>query len=425
MTGAEDLLDLGASLAIGLLIGIERGWHQRALAAGSRTAGVRTFALVGLLGGLGARVGRDLGPLLPAVAFAAVAALVVSSYVLRVRRGGPNDATTEVAALITFVLGAGPPLGFGVPAAAAAVVTAGLLSTKRRIHLAVAGIEERELFAGLQLLAIAFLVLPLLPDRGVGPWEALNLRSMAWLVLLLGGLSFVGYAAVKRAGARVGLALSAVLGGLVSSTAVTLDFSRRARSQAPFTPLLGAGIVGAGGTMFLRVTALTAVVAPDLLVRVAPVLGAMALTCWIQAALAWRRARRELTADTAETLVRVANPLALGLALKFALLLAAVSILAAALRAWLGDRGVYLLSLAAGLGDVDALTLALARQHTQGLPALIAAQGVLIATAVDTCLKSTLACVLGGRALGLRVVRGFLLALLAGAAVLLALNLRW
>ncbi len=152
MTGADDLLHLGASLAIGLLIGIERGWHQRSQPEGARTAGVRTFPLLGLLGGVSARVGQDLGPLLPSVAFAAVAALMVSSYVLRARASGRYDATTEIAALVTFVLGAGPPLGFGVAAAAAAVGMAALLSTKRRLHLAVAGLEERELFETAQKL---------------------------------------------------------------------------------------------------------------------------------------------------------------------------------------------------------------------------------------------------------------------------------
>ncbi len=399
MPSAADLQHLGASLAIGLLIGVERGWHQRELAAGARAAGVRTFALIGLLGGGAARVGLELGgPLVPAVAFLALAGLLVAAYAARVRGGGRPDATTEVAALVTFVLGCGPPLGFGLTAGAAAVVVAGLLSTKRRLHAVVAGLEERELFAALQLLALAFLLLPLLPAEGVGPWGALHLRAILALVLLIGGLSFLGYAVVRRVGARVGLALAAALGGLVSSTAVLLDFARRARAEPGLLPLLRSGVVGAGGTMYARVTGLVALVDPSLAGRVAPPLLAAALTCWLTATLGWRRAVPGPPTPRAPVSVR--NPLALGLALKFALLLAGVSLLAAALTSWLGDRGAYVLAAVAGLGDVDAITLALSRQHAAGLAGAVAADAILIAAAVDTLLKVSLAFGLGGGAFG-------------------------
>lgn len=418
MSPWPELAPLAASTAIGLLIGTERGWHLREAAPGTRVAGVRTFTLIGLFGGLAGLFTEELGPAVVIVAFVALAALVVGPYLLRAREGGRQSATTEVAALVTFVLALGPPLGHGVVCGAAAVVVTLFLGWKRGIHGAVERLEEAELQAALKLLALAFVLMPLLPDEPFGPWDAINLHELLWMVLLLAGLSFVGYVVMRRAGARIGLALAALLGGLVSSTAVTLDFARRARTQPKLTPLLASGIVGAGGTMFARVIVLLAVVRPALLPLAAPPLALAALFCWGDALLAWRRSRREDDPPRLE----LKNPLELGLALKFALLLALVSLAAGGLRAWLGDRGVYALSVVAGLGDVDAITLTLARQSASGLDATIAVHGVLIASAVDTILKAGLAFGLGGRALGWHVARAFAVALALGAAALVALS---
>ncbi len=418
MSPWPELAPLAASTAIGLLIGTERGWHLREAAPGTRVAGVRTFTLIGLFGGLAGLFTEELGPAVVIVAFVALAALVVGPYLLRAREGGRQSATTEVAALVTFVLALGPPLGHGVVCGAAAVVVTLFLGWKRGIHGAVERLEEVELQAALKLLALAFVLMPLLPDEPFGPWDAINLHELLWMVLLLAGLSFVGYVVMRRAGARIGLALAALLGGLVSSTAVTLDFARRARTQPKLTPLLASGIVGAGGTMFARVIVLLAVVRPALLPLAAPPLALAALFCWGDALLAWRRSRREDDPPRLE----LKNPLELGLALKFALLLALVSLAAGGLRAWLGDRGVYALSVVAGLGDVDAITLTLARQSASGLDATIAVHGVLIASAVDTILKAGLAFGLGGRALGWHVARAFAVALALGAAALVALS---
>jgi uncharacterized membrane protein (DUF4010 family) len=395
------------------------GWRS-AGGAGTRVAGVRTFTLIGLFGGLAGLFTAELGPAVVIVAFTALAALVVGPYLVRAREGGRQSATTEVAALVTFALALGPPLGHGAVCGAAAVVVTLFLGWKRGIHGAVERLEEVELQAALKLLALAFVLMPLLPDEPFGPWDAINLHELLWMVLLLAGLSFVGYMVMRRAGARIGLALAALLGGLVSSTAVTLDFARRARTQPQLTPLLASGIVGAGGTMFARVIVLLAVVRPALLPLAAPPLGLAALFCWGDALLAWRRSRREDDPPRLE----LKNPLELGLALKFALLLALVALAAGALRAWLGDRGVYALSVVAGLGDVDAITLTLARQSALGLDATIAVHGVLIASAVDTVLKAGLAFGLGGRALGWHVSRSFAVAIVLGGAALVLVS-RW
>jgi uncharacterized membrane protein (DUF4010 family) len=412
VTSFSELLLLLASTAIGLLIGTERGWRQREQAPGTRAAGVRTFTLIGLLAGLAATYTATLGPALAIAGFVAVAGIVAIAYYRRSRKGGPQDATTDIAALVTYALALGPPLGHGMVCGAAAVVVAILLRSKQRIHGVVEKIEERELHASFLLLAIAFLLLPLLPDEGLGPWQALNPRDLVWMVLLIAGLGFVGYATMRRVGPRVGLAVTAIVGGLASSTVVTLDFARRAREHPSLTPLLGAGIVGAGGTMFARKLVLLAVVAPWLLPLAGPALAVAMLACWGKALWAWKRSAHTKPTEA----LALKNPLQLVPALKFAALLALVSLAAAALSAWLGEGGVYAVSVIAGLADVDALVLALARQTQDGLATGIAVQGVLIACAVDTLLKAGLSTGLGTPALGLRVARDFVVALALGAA---------
>jgi uncharacterized membrane protein (DUF4010 family) len=299
------------------------------------------------------------------------------------------------------------------------VVVAMLLGWKQRIHGVVERLEERELYAAFQLLGLAFVLLPILPDHGLGPWQAVNLHELVWMVLLIAGLGFVGYVTMRRVGPRPGLAISAIVGGLASSTAVTIDFSHRARAQPALTGLLAAGTVGAGGTMFARKLVLLAVVGPSLLPLAGPPLLATTLLCWGHALVAWRRSARGAPVEP----VPLKNPLQLGLALKFAGLLAGVSVAAAALRAWLGDQGVYAVSFVAGLADVDAVVLALARQVREGLAGEVAVYGVLLACTVDTLFKVGLAFGIGGRALGVRVSGAFLVALAAGAAVL-ALTVR-
>lgn len=413
MSTVHDLLPLAASTAIGLLIGTERGWHQRKAADGTRVAGVRTFTLIGLLGGLAGEFVADLGPGVVIVGFLALGALVAVSYLMRVRSGGLQSATTDVAALVTYALALGPPLGHGAACGAAAVLVAVLLGWKQRIHGAVAALEERELHAALKLLALAFVLLPLLPNEGLGPWQAINLHDLLWKVLLMAGLSFVGYLAMRRLGVRLGLALSALLGGLASSTAVTLDFARRARSQPAHLDLLAAGIVGAGGTMFFRVLVLLAVVRPTLLASAALPLGAMTLLCWLEALRGWRAHPPQ----GAGAQVELRNPLQMAMALKFAALLAGVELAVAAMRDWLGDRGVYGIAAVAGLGDVDAIAITLGRLQSQGLAADVAVHGVVLAAITDTLLKVAFALGVGGRALGARVAWRFLLVLAVGAAL--------
>lgn len=407
----ELLLPLAVSLSIGLLIGLERGWQERAAPEGSRIAGLRTFGLIGFLGGLWAVLAEQLGALVLGLAFAVLAALMILAHREDVRRNRDLGITTVVAALVTFALGALAVLGQAALAAAGAVLTMTLLSLKPLLHGWLRRMEYRDLTAVIKLLLISVVVLPALPDAGYGPWQALNPYRLWWMVILIAALSFAGYVAIKWMGPRHGVLLTGLLGGMVASTLVTLNFARLARDGHLAGPL-AAGIVLAAAVMFPRMLAEVAVVNPALLPALALPLGLMTGTA---AAGAWWLNRRQAGAQ-AEPALPVGNPMELLPALKFAALLALVMLLARAMHEWLGHGGLYAAAAVAGLTDVDAITLSLAHMAQGSLDPHAAARGIVLAALVNTAFKGGLAAAIAGGALARRVLP--VLALSAGAGVL-------
>jgi uncharacterized membrane protein (DUF4010 family) len=408
-------LRISVALALGLIVGVERGWRARDVESGVRTLGMRSFGLVGLLGGVVGTLGGGAGWVL-GLAFIGVAGLAAVTYVHSARASGDYGATTELALLVTFSLGALAAAGHEVEAAGAAVGTALLLSSKTRLHAFVAALDERELTAALQLLLVATVVIPLLPDRALGPYEAVNPRALGWLVLLISGVSFAGYVAVKLMGARRGTLVTAVLGGLTSSTAVTLAFARDARHDPRSAPLLGAGIGLAAATMALRVGVLVCVVAPELLRSLALPLGALTAVPVAAALLVPAREDGAVKGDS----LPLRNPLQLEFALGWAVLLALLFVLSRALHDWLGQPGLYLLAVVSGFADVDSISLSLARMVPDPLEPSLAARAILLAALSNTLAKAILAVVVGGRRLAL-YGGAILLATLAAGALVAAL----
>ncbi len=404
----ETFLDLGLSLAIGLLIGIERGWQERTAPDGSRVAGIRTFGLLGFLGGLWAVLGKEMGPFLTGAAFLAVAALLVVAHIADVRARGTVGITTLVAALITFALGALAVLGYGVVAAGGAVVTTTLLSMKPLLHGWLRKLEQVELQAALKLLVMTVVLLPVLPNKGYGPWQALNPFEIWWMVVLIALISFSGYVAVRLLGMQRGILLTGFFGGLVSSTATTLDFSRRAAQALPVS-LLAAGIVIACTTMFPRMLVEVSVVNVDLLPAVAAPLALMAGAGLLGALWFGYRSR----GTSLEGAIALRNPLELRTALQFGLLLALIMLAAEAVRHWLGEHGLYLLAALSGTVDVDAITLSLSRIARESGDSGAAA-GIVIAALSNTLVKAGLAAVLGGRQLAQRILPALVLVVAAG-----------
>lgn len=414
MSDLEALGRLGVALAIGLLIGLERGWRRRNAGEGRRAAGLRTLGLTGLFGGVVALVDRGPGEALLAVALIATGAVLAAFQWLEARRVRDASATGVVAGLLAFALGAYAVRGALVVAVGAAVAATALLAFKRPLHRWIRALSWAELRALLILLVMSTLVLPILPDRTFDPWQALNPRRVWLLAVFVAGVSFLGYAAIRIVGSRGGLLLSALAGGLASSTATTLSFARLVRANAALCRWLAGGSLISSALMALRVLALVgAVNRPFALSLIWPMATFAAVLGLAGAVL---MTRRRADAPT-ETPVQLSNPLELGAALKFAGVIALIMLLAKTFARAFGDQGVYLVAALSGVADVDALTLSVADLAASGLTRSAAVIAVTLAVAVNTVSKAIIAGVVGGRKHGLLVAGGSLAAVVAAGVV--------
>lgn len=407
-------LRLAAALAIGAIVGLERGFRFREEQPGQRVAGLRTFVVTALLGGVARLLAEALGAWALAAAFLSLAAVTTAAYVLEAREGEDRGVTTELALLATFALAALAVQGLVLEAVAGAAVLAAFLGAKAPLHAGLARLAPLEMQAMLQLLLLAAVALPLLPDRDLGPWDAVNPRTIGWLVLLIAGLQVVGWFAVRLFGTRRGVLLTALLGGLSSSTAVTLAFARMARRGGADARMLAAGVAVAAATMVPRLLVEIAAVHPPLL---RPLAWPLAVLAVVPVLAALGMARR-IGPERAPEEVPLRNPFELSAALGWAVLLSVLALAVGGARALLGDPGVYGVAGLAGLADVDAIGISLARAARGPLDPGVAARAIVLAALVNTMSKAGLAAVVGGG----RFARPAA-AILATAAVLAALVL--
>lgn len=390
---------LGVALAIGLLIGVERGWQERAAQEGTRIAGVRTYGLIGLLGGVSAWRMDQLGPLFIGFGFISVAALFITVHVLKLRRGSEDvGITSVVAGMLVFVLGVLAGLGEITIAVAFAVVTTLLLGHKPTLHQWLNKLEGHELQAGLKLLLISAVLLPVLPNEGYGPWQAINPHKVWWMVVLIAAISFVGYFAMKIGGPRHGALFTGLFAGIASSTAVTLNFSRMARLHRNMVPVLATGILVACGTMLPRMLLVASIINRDLFESLLVPALVMALLSYAPGLYYWHAPQDKPT----DAISPLNNPLELKTAISFGVMLVAVMLLGQALRHWFGESGVLILAAASGVADVDAITLSLSHMSNDGLATRIAVTGIMIAAATNNMVKGGMTFVIGDRHIGLR-----------------------
>ena len=406
MDDPEIFKRLGLALAIGLLFGVERGWHTRTQSGGARVAGIRTFALIGLFGGIAGWLAKLLGAAVLGFIFVGFVALVAVSYWLSSRQEKDLGMTTEVAALLVFVLGAASMLGDMAPVAAAGVVATALLAVKSVLHRWIHQMQELELTAAIELAIISVVMLPLLPDRGYGPGGVLNPYELWWAVVLVAGLSFIGYLAIRVAGPQVGTLLTGLLGGLASSTATTLALARMADRRRTLAPVLAVGTVLAGSVTFLRILFVAAVFNAPLAGMLAVPLAAMAVAGFAGALILYLTTAQPKKVSHPE-LHEIANPLELRMALAFAAFLALVVVATHYFRGWFGNAGIYVVAAVSGISDVDVVTISMARLSGDGLSLAIAGGAVLTAASVNTVAKAGIALVVGGRSIGFRVIGAY------------------
>jgi uncharacterized membrane protein (DUF4010 family) len=385
------------SLALGLLIGLER---ERSPAA---KAGLRTFSLVALAGTLGALLSQKTGaPWVLGAGLLIMGGMMVASYFKDGESEDPGT-TTIAAVVVCYALGALVWFGMEQLAVTLAILTTALLYFKPELRDATRSLTRLDLVSILQFAVLSFVILPILPDQDYGPYKALNPYQIWWMVVLISGLSLAGYAALRIAGQRRGTLLTGLFGGIASSTATTLAFSRHSRDSAHMTGMAALIILLANWVVLVRLSVLVAVLQPGLLRPMLTLLGGGALAGLVMLYLFWRR----LAEKPATPVLDMKNPTELRAAIGFGLLYAGVLFAAAWLSDWVGSQGVYAVALVSGLTDVDAITLSSLRLFGLGnLEANQAVTAVLLALLANIGFKSGLATVIGGANLARQVLPG-------------------
>jgi uncharacterized membrane protein (DUF4010 family) len=389
------------ALAIGLLIGGEREWSQRSRHAERVTAGIRTFGLLGLLGCLAVVLSVRFHPYIGAIVLVGVVLLVVAGYIVETRASGDWGMTTEIAMLVTFALGALVALNEVVLAAGLGVLVAALLSLKSVLHSRVHRLTPAEVSGALKLLFISVVMLPLLPNQAMGPFDIFNPYVVWWMVVLIAALGFVAYVAMRATDSRQGILLTALLGGIVSSTAMTLTLARMAKS-VDRPNVLVAGLLMTSALMFPRVLLEVGLLAPRLLDELMLPLG-LAMVIYLAGAgvFMWREIH-DPDINKSEVAVAVKNPFELLPALKFTALLVFIMVAVELAQRFAGDAGVYVTAAISGAADVDAITLSLAGLAQSELSHTVAADGIIIAAASNSLAKLVLAGLIGGKAIAWR-----------------------
>ncbi|HEY5637980.1 MAG TPA: MgtC/SapB family protein [Burkholderiales bacterium] len=400
---------LGASLGAGLLMGLER---ERTPSA---KAGLRTFALVTLAGTLAALIGIRLeSPWLAPAGLIAVAAMLVAAYAREAPQADPGT-TTVAAALVAYLLGVLAGLGEAPLAGALAVGVTALLYFKPELEGFSAALTRDDLLSILQFLVVTLIVLPIVPDRGYGPYEVLNPRHIWLMVVLIAGVGLASYLVLRVSGSRHGVLITGVLGGLVSSTATTVLYARRSGDSPDMARIALVVSVLASLVSVARVAAIAALVAPAAFGRIGPVLGAALAAGVVATAFLMRRGGRQGALPIPE----IRNPAELGIALQFAALYAIVLLGAAWLTDLAGDAGLYAAALASGFVDVDPATLSVLNLFEAGqVGADGAATAIALAVLANLVFKLGVLAWLGGVALAVRALAPFGAAAAGGALAL-------
>lgn len=385
--------DFGTALLLGGLLGVER---EKRNTREPGTMGLRSFVLVSQLGAAGGYLGVKLSmPWILPVVVLTTAGIVVTGYLASLKKSPDSTGlTTELAAVVMCLLGALATTGHRELAVGLGVITAALLAYKKPLHSLVGRIAWDDVLAGVRLLLATFVVLPLLPDETVDPWGVVNPHKLWLLVLLISGLSLVGYVVTRWLGPGKGVAATAAAGGIVSSTAVTLTFTKLSHERAASPTQLAGGILLAWGIMFVRVLVTATVVCPPLLGQLAWSFGAMALASGVAALLCLApKVARGVTVTDA---VAIKNPFSLWAASKFAALFAVVQVLLRLGQEYLPSSGIYAVAAVAGLTDVDAVTLSMA-ERARAVPdeSAIAVVAIAIGAVSNTLVKAGMASLMG------------------------------
>jgi uncharacterized membrane protein (DUF4010 family) len=400
-----NLIGLGIALAIGFIIGLEREWAE------NKPIGVRSSSLVAALGGMSALMYPETGGW-PVAAGLIALALILMSHARRDKHAG---TTTVVAALVVYLLGAAAVVGYWLQTIVIGGAVMLLLHWKKPLHRWVERLGDRDFEIIVRFVLIALVVLPVLPNRSIGPYDVFNPFTAWSLVVLIVGMNVVGYIAFRLAGARAGGWAAGVLGGMVSSTATTISYAGMSRRNKDIAPLAAMIIIVASAVVYIRVLIELAVVAPEL---VAPMAGpslTFSLVLIGLGALAYSRYQQGSQPD----LPNRENPARIRQALAFGALYVIILFAVAATRELIGEQAIYGVAFVSGLTDVDALTLSVAQLYSNGKTGSADAwRAIFLATLSNLLFKVVAASFLGSARLRRYVLGAGCAALAAGAALL-------
>jgi uncharacterized membrane protein (DUF4010 family) len=401
---------LAVSFGLGLLLGLER--EQR----GSSIAGIRTFPIVSLFGTVCAQVGQTLGGWIVAVGLIALAAIVVCANFAQIKKGTIDPGmTTEVAVLLLYVIGALIVVGYLTAAVVIAGAMAVLLHSKRPLHNFARAVGERDMRAIMQFVLLSLVILPILPSEDYGPFGVWNPFKLWLMVVLIVGISLGGYVAYKFLGTRAGSLLGGIIGGLVSSTATTVSYSRRTVPEAALAPLSAFVIMTASCISIVRVLVEVAAVAPAQFMEIALPLTGMLVFCFLIAVALFFPSRKQ-----GIRMPEQKNPAELKPALVFGGLYALVLLAVAVAKQYFGSAGLYVVAVISGLTDLDAITLSTGQlAGSKKIDTSTAWRVILIAVMSNFLFKFGIVAALGSAGLTQRIGCAFAVALAAGGAILL------
>ncbi len=408
----NDLLSLlepwwrfAAAVSIGALIGLEREFVQQRTETVS-FAGIRTFALIALFGALTAFLTQSQGVLIFLAAYGGLVLLVTGNHLVTVYRGRDEGLTTEIAALLTALFGALVIWGSAELAGALGVITALLLSLKPRLHELARRMSAEDLRATMEFALIAAVVLPILPNRTLDPFDVFNPFDIWLLVVLVSGIGFVGYVFMKTLGAGRGTGAIGLLGGIVSSTATSLTLAARSQTNPVLSQLLAWAILLATSVMYPRVMLLSAVVHPPLLRFLALPLGILLLVTLGLAYAVYRRSQVE--AGSKGPTVSLDNPLRISAAITFAFVFTAVLVATRLASELFGSTGLFIAGALSGVTGVDSITLSAGRLAENGqITTQAAAVSIVLAILTNTVLKGLVSFSLGASLLRREIALAF------------------
>jgi uncharacterized membrane protein (DUF4010 family) len=401
------------ALALGALIGLERE-YARFKKRGHDYAGIRTFPLIALFGALSAYLGELISPWVLIVGILLAGILVIVAYFMIVKGSKTHfSATSEMAGFLTFFLGVLAyynEIKFAIILAVAITI---ILYARSMLHHFAEKIKKQEMADTLKFAVIAFVILPLLPNQGYGPHEMFNPYVIWLMVVFISGIGFAGYVLMKWFGEK-GIELAGILGGLVSSTAVTSSFAARSKKEKKIYLSLVLGVILANTIMFIRILIEVFVINRELLPKVIGPISILIVVCTIFSYLLWRKAK------DAKGKVELSSPFTLGPALKFGAFFAVILALVKLADVYLSSRGVYLVSFISGFADVDAITVSLSQLAKTTLSLETARNGIVLAALTNVGVKGGIAYIFGDRKKFGKIILAFYIVL-----ILLGLGLLW